>query len=91
MSKQVIFKLNLAGLNELMKSAEMKAHLEECGGTVASIAGEEYDHRVHDADFVSIANVFPNSEDAAQDNYDNNTLLKALGTAGLNMSKGGGG
>lgn len=90
MSK-VEFKLNLPGLNELMKSPEMKACLEEAGTAVADAAGEDYGVRVHDADFVSIANVYPTSQEAAQENYENNTLLKALGSVGLNMTKGGGG
>lgn len=41
MSSKVEFELNLAGLNELMKSAEMMAVLEEAGQTVAGIAGDD--------------------------------------------------
>lgn len=85
----VKFKLNLRGLNELMKSAEMQAALQEAGDTVAAAAGDEYGVRVHTADFVAIANVYPDSEKAAEENSADNTLLKALGSVGLNMSKGG--
>lgn len=88
MSK-VDFKLNLAGLNELMKSPEMQSHLEMAGTAVANAAGGDYGVRVHVANFVAIANVYPNTKRAAKDNYENNTLVKALGASGLSMTKGG--
>ena len=84
----VDFKLNLAGLNELMKSPEMQAALQEAGDAVSNVAGGDYGVRVHQASFVAIANVYPNTKRAAQDNYENNTLVKALGAVGLSM-KGG--
>ena len=86
MSK-VKFELNLPGLNELMKSPEMCAILEESGRTVAMTAGDGYASRVHQASFVAIANVYPDTAQAAKDNYDNNSLLKALGASGLKMGK----
>ena len=85
MAGKTKFELNLPGLNELMKSEEMKAALLEAGQAVAGAAGPEYGVRVHDANWVSIANVYPDSKEAAKDNYENNTLLKALGSAGLRM------
>lgn len=87
---KVDFKLNLAGLNELMKSPEMEQALEEAGNMVATLAGGDYGVRVHRASFVSIANVYPDSKKAAKDNYENNTLVKALGASGLSMTKKGG-
>ena len=83
----VEFELDLAGLNELMKSPEMEAALESAGEAVANAAGSEYGHRVHQATFVAICNVYPDSEEAARENFDENTLLKALGQVGLSMSK----
>lgn len=85
MAKKVEFELNINGLRELMKGPEMQGILEEAGDTVASIAGGDYGHRVHEASYVAICNVFPESAEAAKDNYENNTLLKALGGAGLSM------
>lgn len=85
MAGKTKFELNLPGLNELMKSEEMNAALIEAGQAVASAAGSEYGVRVHDANWVSIANVYPDSKEAAKDNYENNTLLKALGSVGLRM------
>lgn len=79
------FELNLPGLNELMKSAEMQAVLTQAGNAVASAAGSDYGVRTHVASFVAIANVYPNSAKAAKDNFENNTLVKSLGAAGLSM------
>ena len=79
------FELNVAGLNELMKSAPMQAHLEQAGRAVANAAGSDYGVRVHTASFVAIANVYPESRKAAKDNLENNTLVKSLGAAGLKM------
>lgn len=87
MAKKVEFELDINGLRELMKGPEMQAVLQEAGDAVASGAGGDYGVRVHVADYVAIANVFPESKEAAKDNYENNTLLKALGSAGLNMGK----
>ena len=77
------FKLDIHGLNELMKSDEMKAHLKEAGSQVAKAAGGEYDHKTYTLNFVAVENIFPTSFKAARDNTKNNTLLKALGSVGL--------
>ena len=79
------FKLNLPGLNDLMKSAEMQAHLKRAGEAVANAAGSEYAHQTYRLNFVAVENIYPNSRKAAHDNFKNNTLLKALGSAGLSM------
>ena len=88
MSKRVIFKLDIEGLNELMKSDEMQAHLEKAGEAVAKTAGTGYASSVHVADYTAIANVWPDTPEAARDNYENNTLLKALTASGLRNKKG---
>lgn len=85
---RVKFQLNLPGLNELMKSGEMQSILSDAGRAVARAAGSDYGERTHVASFVAISNVFPTSKKAAADNYKNNTLVKALGSAGLKMTKG---
>ena len=81
----VEFELNLPGLNELMKSPEMQSALTAAGNAVASAAGGDYGVRTHVASFVAITNVYPDSKEAAKDNYKNNSLVKALGAAGLRM------
>ncbi len=87
MSKNFKFELNIAGLNELMKSPEMQAHLQMAGHEVAMVAGNDFSERVHDASFISIANVYPTSKKAARLVYKENVLLKALQSVGLKMSK----
>lgn len=82
---RVKFELNLPGLNELMKSGEMQSVLTQAGQAVANSAGGNYGVRTHVASFVAITNVYPASKEAAKDNSENNTLLKAIGTAGLRM------
>lgn len=83
----VKFKLNLQGLNELMKSSEMQSALLEAGNAVANSAGSEYAAEVHTANWIAISNVYPNSAAAAHENFKENTLLKALGSVGLAMRK----
>ena len=85
MANNVEFKLNLPGLNELMKSSAMQAHLAQAGRAVASAAGEDYDCSTYVLNYVAIENIYPTSAKAAIDNSNNNTLLKALGSAGLSM------
>lgn len=87
MVKDVEFELNLPGLNELMKSSAMQSVLETAGRSVASNAGVDYGTRVHTASYVAIANVYPDSKEAAIENAESNSLLKALGSAGLSMRK----
>lgn len=88
MSK-VKFKLNLPGLNELMRSSEMQAILTEQGNNVLSraqamsqIEDSEYLLVTKPISFVAIARVSAVNHAARQDNYDNNTLIKALGGGG---------
>ena len=81
----VDFKLNLPGLNELMKSPEMQAHLARAGSAVASAAGGDYEHKTYVIRYVAVENIFPASKEAAIDNSRNNTLIKALESAGLSM------
>lgn len=88
MVKKVRFELNLPGLNELMKSSETQSALQSAGNAVAKAAGRDYGVNVHTANWVAIANVYPNSKDAAKENAENNTLLKGLSGAGLSMKKG---
>lgn len=77
--------LNISGLREVMKSGEMQAALQTAGNAVANAAGGDFGVRVHQHTYVAIANVYPNSKEAAKKNYEENTLLKACGSAGLPM------
>lgn len=81
----VNFKLNIKGLNELMKSPEMEAALEEAGNAVANAANGNYGVRVHQATWVAIANVYPEDKESARKALKNGTLTRALSAAGLKM------
>ena len=59
MAKKVRFELNLPGLNEVMKSDGMQSALQAAGNAVAKAAGKDYAARVHTANYVAIANVYP--------------------------------
>ena len=87
MAKTVKFKLNLKGLSDLMKSGEMQSALLEAGEVVAKTAGDGFEAEVHTADYIAISNVYANSQEAYRENMKNNTLLTALGSVGLRMSK----
>ena len=70
-----------------MKSQEMQTALSAAGSAVARAAGTGYGYRVHTASYVSICNVYPNTKEAAKENYQTNSILKAAGSVGLPMSK----
>jgi len=75
MSKGFRFELDRKGVGQLLKSREMQEVLASYAGQVANAAGEGYDVYVGR----TRANVSVATEAAEQDNYENNTLLKALG------------
>ena len=82
MSEKTKFKLNLAGLNELMKSGEMQAVLNDAASKTAGAAGDGYEvEAAHPISFVAIASVRAATWAARKDCSENNTLLKALGGA----------
>lgn len=81
------FELNLPGLNELMKSPEMQSVLDQAGEQVARAAGSDYASSPKTGNYIGFSNVYPNSARAAHENYENNTLLKALSASGMRMSK----
>ena len=87
MSK-VEIKLNLPGINKIMKSEGIQSKLSQAAQAVANIAGPEYvaeDPRA--IRWIGVVNVHPASKNAAHDNFENNTLLKALQAAGLPLTK----
>lgn len=74
----VKIKLNDQGVQELLKGAAMQGILKEYGSRKASEAGEGYSYAVHVHQKRAVANIYPDTREAAQDNYDNNTLLKVV-------------
>lgn len=93
MSEKVRIELNLAGVNEMMKSPEIQAALQAAGEAVAQYAsgmahGEPYGVRTHLASWVAITNVYPDSKAASEANMKDNVLLMGVGAAGLPTRKG---
>ena len=77
---RVKFKLNLSGLNALMKSTEMQAVLNSAANQIANAAGDGYEvENAHPISFISIAAVHASTFEARRDNSENKTLLKAAG------------
>ncbi len=75
------FKLNLPGLNELMKSTEMAEVLNTAADQIAAKCGEGYEvERAHPISFVGIASVRAKTIEAKIDNRKHNTILKAAGS-----------
>jgi len=92
MSKNLKVKINPEGITELFKSDEMQAYLDEVGQAVVNAAEAtgkgKYSKRTHEAGFTAICNVYPDDKEAAHDNYEHNTLLRAAyGQCGLSAKK----
>ena len=85
---KVGIKLNMPGINAVMKGDGIQSVLKAAGDSVASSAGEGYAAEVHTINWIAVCNVYPDSKEAAKDNYKNNSLLKALSSSGLKMTKG---
>lgn len=87
MAKNVQFKLNINGLRELMKSDWMQGHLAEASRAVADACGSDYESDVDVISYVAIGHVRPTTKEASRENYEENTMIKALSSAGLRMEK----
>lgn len=84
MSK-VDFKINLPGINEMMKSAGIQSALTEAGARVLSNAismsqepEAEYGMSTKTINWIAVTNVRAENGAALRENYENNILLKAL-------------
>ena len=72
------FKLDRAGVKELLKSQEMQAMLAEKASGIRNRCGEGYSNDVRAGKNRAIAMVKADSPEARNDNSENNTLLKAV-------------
>lgn len=79
MSK-VKIEINYAGVGELLKSQEMADCVSGIAQQKASACGDGYGTDVYRAGTRVIASVFTETGEAKRDNYDNNTLLRAVST-----------
>ncbi len=84
---KVDVKLNLQGINEVMKSPQIQSACEEAGRAVAGAAGSDYGTSSGTIRYIAYCNVFPDSPKAARENYNENTILKAVSAVGLRMTK----
>lgn len=74
-------KLNDEGIQDLLSCAEMQNIISTIASQRANAAGPGYSYRTHvmPGPRRAVANIFPTTKEAAQDNYENNTLLKVVG------------
>lgn len=73
--------LNKAGVNQLLRSAETRSMIASFGQDVMNKAGAGYKMNVNysSKDGRVSAYVYPEKDEAKQDNLENNTALKAVG------------
>ena len=76
MASKMKFQLNRKGVRDLMRSPEMKEVIESHARAMQGRAGDGYTVRYGKSR--TVAFVETGSDGAAQDNLDNNTLLKAV-------------
>lgn len=73
------FKLDLRGLNAVMKGSEMQAVTGRAALQIAASAGDGFEAEpAHALSFDSISSVYASTWEAKKDNSDNNTLDKAV-------------
>ena len=72
------FKLNYAGVGQLMKSAEMQNVLEEKATAIKNRCGDGSGQDIYVGESRANAMVYPDSYAAKRDNMKNNTILKAV-------------
>lgn len=72
------FKLNYAGIGQLLKSEEMQAVLKEKASGIKERCGDGYDQDVFVGKTRANAMVYAKSYKAKRDNSKNNTILKAV-------------
>lgn len=76
---QIKFVLNRKGVKELLNSDAMKGIIESHAARIANNAGTGYKAmEPHHTGQRVAANIYPETAEAAQDNLEHNTLLKAL-------------
>lgn len=78
MSK-IKFKLNRAGVRELLRSSEAMGVCEQYAHAIQSRAGSGYEVSTMVGKNRANASVYAATVEARRDNYQNNTLLKARG------------
>lgn len=70
--------LNYAGVGQLLRSDEVKAYLEAQASERAESLGDGYETDTYRAGTRVIASIYTGTREAAKDNMENNSLLKAV-------------
>ena len=78
MSNDVRIKLNSKGIQELLKSPEISAAVQEVCERIKTNAGSGYGSNVQTGKKRAVGRVYAATRKALSDNYKNNTLLKAM-------------
>ena len=79
MANNVEIELNSSGIQELLKSEEIRSYCEELANDVRDRAGEGFAVDTHVGKTRVNAMVYADTKEAISLNYKENTLLKALG------------
>lgn len=74
-------KIDYKGVGALLRGSGVRDMVDSIGAQIAGRAGDGYSHRTHYSGQRMICNVYADSKEAKRDNLENNTLLKAMGTA----------
>lgn len=77
MSK-VKIELNYAGVGALLKSEEVKTFIKDIADQRAAQLGEGYATDTHQAGTRVVASIYTETAEAAKDNLENNSLLRAV-------------
>ena len=78
MADKFKFKLNAAGVKELLKSQEMEEIVGSYASDVAGRAGAGYETDTKTMGTRVIASVYTTDPECVRDNYENNTLWKVV-------------
>ena len=70
--------LNSAGIREFLRGGEVAGYLGTVAGNVAAKCGNGYGTDVYTTPGRVVSSVFTDGAEAARDNMENNTLLKAV-------------
>lgn len=71
-------KLNSKGIRELLTSEEVGAFVRQEADRISGRCGAGYEADSFRGNFVRMSSVYTATQDAVNDNYDNNTLLRAV-------------
>lgn len=75
---KIRLELNSAGVRELLKSTEMELMLKEHADAIAGRCGEGYIADTAQMGTRVIASVYTGTPETMRDNFENNTILRAL-------------